>query len=115
MMAWVLFRADDFTHAWGYFTSLYTYKEVGLNYDVLHKFMNREVYLVLLIAVLSSTKLWVVIYERAKKFVQHHSSMLKLSQGLWMFMVIAFVLVVRTLSTTYLVANSYNPFIYFRF
>lgn len=115
MMAWVLFRADDFTHAWGYFTSLYTYKEVGLNYDVLHKFMNREVYLVLLIAVLSSTKLWVVIYERAKKFVQHHSSMLKLSQGLWMFMVITFILVVMTLSTTYLVANSYNPFIYFRF
>jgi len=115
MMAWVLFRADDFTHAWGYFRSMFTYKSMELNYEVLHKFLNNEVYLVLVIAIFSSTRIWLVIYEKAKQLIQPSAKLWKLSQGVWMFMVLAFVLVVMTLSTTYLVANSYNPFIYFRF
>ncbi len=115
MMAWVLFRADDFTHAWGYFKALFSYKSVELNMDVLPTFYNTEVYTITVIALLSSTMIWVNIYNRGKKLVLEYNTLRKYIYPMWSVSVLLFVVIVMLLSTTYLVANSYNPFIYFRF
>jgi alginate O-acetyltransferase complex protein AlgI len=115
MMAWVLFRADDFTHAWGYFNSMFTYKSLDLNLDILHVFLNREIYIVFAMALLSSTRFWVVIFNRAKKVVKRNNTLNNFAQVIWLTMIFSFVIVIMVLATNYLVANSYNPFIYFRF
>jgi alginate O-acetyltransferase complex protein AlgI len=115
MMAWVLFRADDFTHAWGYFEAMFSYKSTNLNIDILHTFLNNEIYLVLVIAILSSTRIWVIIYNNALAMVSKNNSYLNIANGVWSFIVLIFVVGVMILSTNYLVVSSYNPFIYFRF
>jgi alginate O-acetyltransferase complex protein AlgI len=114
MMAWVLFRANDFYHAWGYFKALFSYQDVSSNFDILHIFLNNEIYIALVIAVLSSTRIWVIFYEKAK-FLSNESSVFKYVKLVWPFAVISFVVFVMLMSTNNLVANSYNPFIYFRF
>lgn len=115
MMAWVLFRANDFTHAWGYFKSMFSYKSLDLNMDVLATFNNNEVYTITVIAILSSTLLWVKLYDMTRSFVVSRNGLTKIASISYTFLVIAFVTLVMVLSTTYLVTNSYNPFIYFRF
>ncbi len=115
MMAWVLFRADDFTHAWNYFKSMFTYTDVYVNIDILHIFLNREVYIVLVIAIISSTRLWVVLFDYIKEISAKYKRFKLLAGIVWPVFVLSFVVAVMILATNYLVANSYNPFIYFRF
>lgn len=115
MMAWVLFRAEDFNHAWGYFKAMFSYKSIDINLDILDVFLNNEIYFVLIIALLSSTRLWVIIYNKAKVIVSNNENIIRFSQGIWSLLVVIFIAGVMIFSTNYLVANSYNPFIYFRF
>jgi len=115
VMAWVLFRADDFNHAWGYYKAMFSFQSADLNLDILDLFLNNEIYFVLIIALLSSTRIWVIIYDEAVKLASKNRSLLNVTSVAWSILVVAFVLGVMILSTNYLVANSYNPFIYFRF
>lgn len=115
MMAWVLFRADDFNHAWGYFRALFSSRSTDLNYDVLDIFLNNEIYFIAAIAVLSSTRIWVIVYEKVKTMLSNHEKLIILSKGSWLFLVVIFIAGVMIMATNYLVVNSYNPFIYFRF
>ncbi len=115
LMAWVLFRANDFTHAWGFYESMFSYQSVTVNMDILHIFLNYEVYFVLFIAILSSTHFWINIYNRAFELASKNKIKFRFALGLWSLITVIFVVVVMVLSTNFLVANSYNPFIYFRF
>ena len=115
MMAWVLFRAEDFTHAWGYFKAMYSYKSIDLNSDVLDIFLNKEIYFVLVIALISSTRFWIATYEKAVLLSSRNKKQNSFVMGIWSIMVLVFIVGVMVMSTNYLVANSYNPFIYFRF
>lgn len=115
MMAWVLFRADDFTHAWGYYEAMFSFKSADVNLDILNIFLNNEIYFVFIIAILSSTRIWVVIYNNSLAIFSKNENQLNSVKVVWSFFVVAFVMGVMVLSTNYLVANSYNPFIYFRF
>ena len=115
MMAWVLFRAEDFTHAWGYFKALYSHHSIDNNADVLDVFLNNEIYFALIIAIISSTHFWVSIYEKALLAASKNKKQKNIAMGVWSILVLVFVVGVMIISTNYLVANSYNPFIYFRF
>lgn len=115
MMAWVLFRANDFEHAWGYYRSLFTYKSTDLNLDVLSVFFNNEVYVTLVIALLSSTLIWVSLINKTKSIVIKNTVVYKSAYITGSLLVVLAIVAVLTVSTTYLVTNSYNPFIYFRF
>ena len=115
MMAWVLFRAEDFTHAWGYFKAMYSYHSINNNIDVIDVFLNNEIYFALIIALISSTRFWVYFYEKAVLIVSKNRIQKNIAMGVWSFLVLIFVVGVMVISTNYLVANSYNPFIYFRF
>ena len=115
MMAWVLFRANDFTHAWAYYKAMFSYNEISMNMEFIDIFLNNEIYIVLLIAILSSTRIWVIMYEKALNIIPKQQQLLILKEGLWVMLVLNFIVIVMILSTNYLVVNSYNPFIYFRF
>lgn len=115
MMAWVLFRADDFTHARGYFKAMFSYQPGDINADLYHIFLNNQIYVMLTIALLSSTRVWVVLYDKARRLLPAKEKTAGLVYGLWTLIVMIFVVGIMILSTSSLVANSYNPFIYFRF
>jgi len=115
MMAWVLFRAEDFSHAWGYYKVLFGSRSIELNLDVLDTFFNNQVYFLLVIAILSSTRIWVLIYNKSLNLFTRNSLQIKFIQAFWAVFTFIFILGTMLLSTTSLVTNSYNPFIYFRF
>jgi len=115
VIAWVLFRADDFSHAWGYYRAMFTFQSKDLNLDILDVFLNTEIYIVLIVAILSSTRIWVNIYTLAKEMISKRSKIFNLARVIWSFIIVIFVAGVMLMATNYLVINSYNPFIYFRF
>ncbi len=116
IMAWVLFRADDFSYAWGFYEAMFTYNPMEINRDILYIFFNDKVYALLVLALISSTRLWVVIYDHARRlsssFSQSSQKYLHFAFGI---LVLLFVIATFMFSSMELTANSYNPFIYFRF
>ncbi len=115
IMAWVLFRANDFSHAWDYYSALFSTRDININYDVLPLFLNDEVYTTFVIALLSSTTIWVAIYYYGRRISLENQRIGFYLRPVWTFMILVFITGVMLVSTTYLIANSYNPFIYFRF
>lgn len=115
MMAWVLFRAENFQHAWGYYKAMFVHKSMDLNNDVLDMFFNNVFYFLLIIAVLSSTTIWIKIYNATYKIFSASTLQKNILNACWSGMTLVFIIVVMVLSTISLVTNSYNPFIYFRF
>jgi alginate O-acetyltransferase complex protein AlgI len=116
IMAWVLFRADDFSYAWGYYKAMFSLRSIQLNYDVLDIFLNDQVYLLLIIAVISSTNIWVVIYDWLKKLTRSFNAIqIKILRVIVTLALLFFIFSIILLSSTSLISNTYNPFIYFRF
>lgn len=115
MMAWVLFRTEDFSHAWGYYKVLFGSRSIELNLDVLDTFFNNQIYFLLVIAILSSTRIWVLIYNKSLNLFTRNNLQIRFIQAFWAILTFIFILGTMLLSTTSLVTNSYNPFIYFRF
>lgn len=116
IMAWVLFRADDFSYAWGYYKAMFSMRSIHLNYDVLDIFLNDQVYLLLTIAIISSTRIWVVIYDSLKKLTRlFNAKQIKITQLIVTLVVLFFIFSIMLLSSMSLISSTYNPFIYFRF
>ena len=116
VMAWVLFRADDFDYASGYYKAMFTSGNIAKNSDILDLFLNNEVYLLLVIALASSTRIWIVIYQWIIQWIKFWD----VSQKEWLrwaftIVLLLFIGSIMLFSTMNLVSNSYNPFIYFRF
>lgn len=115
MMAWVLFRAEDFSHAWNYYKVLFSNTDKTINYDILPVFLNDEVYTIAVLGILSSTTIWVLIYNSGRKVMHNRGLAGSIMYNFWTLSILIFIVGVLVISTTYLVSNSYNPFIYFRF
>jgi len=116
IMAWVVFRAETFDEALGFYHSLFVYKSSDVNVDVLMNFFNTETYIVSIIALLGSARFFTYISEKAnaqylKLSIRSQRNILYITD---ITEVIAMV-VVMLLVSMYLVAGTYNPFIYFRF
>jgi len=116
LMAWVLFRAEDFNYATGYYKAMFSFRSMQLNRDILDIFLNDQVYILFLIAVISSSRIWVIIYQKGKQLLPSmNDPQRNILQVCWAFAVIVFIGAAMLFSTINLVANSFNPFIYFRF
>jgi len=115
-MSWVVFRADSFEYAMGFYNSLFVYKASSINADMLMSFTNLETYIVFVLAFLGSTRVFEIIIEKFRAY-SHDLSLSRKNTLIFiadLSETIAIVLVLF-LSTMYLVAGTYNPFIYFRF
>lgn len=116
LLAWVLFRADDFSHALGFYKAMFSFNSIQLNRDVLDIFLNNQVYLLFMIALISSTRLWIVIYHKGKQILPNLSGVKQhIVHFSFTILVLVFIAGSMLFSTIYLIANTYNPFIYFRF
>ena len=116
ILAWVLFRADDFSYAWGYYEAMFSYRSIQINRDMLEVFLNNQVYVLLLVATISSTRIWVIIHQFVKRKLQYtpglNKDIIQITRSILMLLFIGSVMLFATIS---LIADTYNPFIYFRF
>lgn len=116
VMAWVLFRADDFSYAWGYYKTMFGFTTAEYGLYELSKYLNTEFYIVLLVATLGSTKIFVNSADFIRKSGMNAPDRFQLSlQSFQALITIGFYLGLLVLSAMYLISETYNPFIYYRF
>ena len=116
LLAWlltlVLFRADTLAHAGGYFASLFGLAEVGPAAIPLVAFFDREIQLVLVVAMIGSTPWIPWLRARLEGDPRFESARLRAFTWAALVGVHALLLVGSAMS---LAAGTHNPFIYFRF
>jgi len=116
LMAWVLFRAEDISYAWAYYKAMFGMNVTTTGTYSYFKYIDREFIIVAIFAVLASTKFFInsgtlirKTYFNGNKKVQFtfHSIHSVLSIGFYIGILI--------MCSLYLLSDSYNPFIYYRF
>jgi alginate O-acetyltransferase complex protein AlgI len=106
MIGWVFFRIEHFDVAWQYVTVLFGYSsEKSLS---IHAFLDASSIFYMVIAIVLALRLGVLSDERWKSWSQVNSMPL-------MLLAQTILLLIFIYSVALLTANSYNPFIYFRF
>ena len=115
VLAWVLFRADSFSHASEYYKALFSFSNYNIEDVTLILKINRETIVVFIIALLGSFNGFNFINNLIKKITYKMDKSNSIFPVIKLVAEIIFVLLIFTLCTTYLVNNTYNPFIYFRF
>lgn len=114
IMGWVLFRAETFEYAAGFYKALFTYKPFIINNDLSLVLFSNEFIITSIVAVLGAAygfyginnilnNYFCTIYN--KEWIKHSFN----------FIYTIFFSVIFLLSITYIISGSYNPFIYFRF
>lgn len=116
MMAWVLFRAVDFSYAWGYYKALFLFNPEIKGFPQIAKYLNTEFYIVIVIAVLASTRIFSNGYSKIELLIRKRNVLIQQSfDTSFSILGILYFLGIFCLCTIYLVSESYNPFIYYRF
>jgi alginate O-acetyltransferase complex protein AlgI len=115
-IAWVLFRAVDFSYAWGYYKAMFGLNEAKTGMYELSKYMDMEFFIVLLIALLSSARFFKGFGIRFEAYTDKlKSNKLYITRSAFSVLLILFYFGILVLCSAYLLSNTYNPFIYYRF
>jgi len=116
LMAWVLFRSEDISYAWGYYKAMFGFTFVESRTNEYLKYIDREFIIVLIVAVLASTKFFMNsglilrnTYFKGSKTIQY------IIHSFHSVLTIGFYLSILILCSMYLLSDTYNPFIYYRF
>lgn len=115
MFAWVLFRADTLTYAIEYWKELFDFHTEPEQLSVFMRSINREFIIALIIALLGSFGFFEWIYKKIEtRFSTAKPAFFSLHFGYDVFSLLLYAGIIA-LCTLYLVAGTYNPFIYYRF
>lgn len=115
ILAWVLFRAENISLAWSYYKALFGWNASIPNIMVLIKTMNFEFYLYLLLSILSAAGLLSKANDKIELTLSYYAGKNNLLPEIYrslQHIILAFILLICSL---YLITNTYNPFIYYRF
>ncbi len=116
LISWVFFRADTLPSALGYLKAMFVFKPITMNLDLISEYDNVLYYIIGAVAILSSSTIWVdtgkVLAEMQKK-LSPVANIIYVNIG-FIFELLS-IIAVLVFTTFFLVSNSYNPFIYFRF
>ena len=115
-MAWVLFRAEDFSYAWGYYKAMFGFNTSEYGMYEFSKYLNTEFLIILIVAILGSTKFFINTGNFIKKSKINANKKVQLTfQSIHTLISIGFYLGILVLCAMYLLSDTYNPFIYYRF
>lgn len=106
MVAWVFFKIENFLEAWDYVCRMFSFNEsAGVDYWL---FLNKEYLFLLILAVFSSSTIWVRLLHITKAWRKSYCIT---------FQLLGDILCVLSLliCVLYINSGSYSPFIYFRF
>ncbi|MCX6274040.1 MAG: MBOAT family protein [Bacteroidetes bacterium] len=115
LIGWVFFRADTFEQAFSYTAKLFSFAG-NKGFAEAAFYINSEVLLYLIIALIFSTALPKKSYLLLKKYTMQMPSLAKqvFNNLQYLFSNVS-LLCIFILCVLYLATSSYNPFIYFRF
>ena len=111
MLAWILFRAENFQQAKQYFVELFSFNFQTDDIISFNNLLNREYLLFLFIGTFGAFG----AFKKTETIFFAPFSFSKPKQIISVSMISIFMVLTYLLSTTSLVNNLYNPFLYFRF
>jgi alginate O-acetyltransferase complex protein AlgI len=115
MFAWVLFRADTLTIAVEYWKALFRFSTNKADMSAFMSSMNTEFYLAFIIAILGSFGFFSFIDTTNKRIQQSQKQYAIFYSYSFHVISLLFYAAILSLCTMYLIAGTYNPFIYYRF
>ncbi len=113
VLAWVFFRAEDFTQSINFIKSMFALNNTAK--FGLEMVINREVVFAFVIGILMALNLFNISLRKLFKPLLRNHETAKISKLIFLNGKIIFLLLVFAYSTLAIAAGSYNPFIYFRF
>jgi alginate O-acetyltransferase complex protein AlgI len=117
LISWVFFRANDLSYAISYLKTMFGARDIDSGLWMINKYITTDVGIALIIALIGSTTILLFIQQYfIQQFMQIKSKFWRRSvpyvtetiAGIGLFSIFL-------LSVMYLMSNTYNPFIYFRF
>lgn len=115
MFAWVLFRAESLNYATNYWKAMFDFKLTEVQNDLFYSFFNRELITVSIIAILGSFGYFKLLKKQIEKIILNskpNSVAFAYAYHTLSAIIYASIFI---LSSMYLFANTYNPFIYYKF
>ncbi len=115
MFAWVLFRSDTLTYALSYWKAMFNFKITDEQLSLFYNYMNLELYIALAIAIPGALGFFHFIARLLKK--QFSTNLLFIRSISYSFDILSlsFYAAILIICSLYLIAGTYNPFIYYRF
>lgn len=115
MFAWVLFRADTLSYAFTYWEAMFEFNISNEQLSIFLNTLNLELGIALAIAIFGSLGFFNFMYLKIQGLKILHLSIHRSGTYLFHVVSLVFYMTILFLSTMYLTAGSYNPFIYYRF
>ncbi len=115
MFAWVLFRADTLSYALRYWRALFDFKLTDEQFSIFSNYINAEFIVTLLIALLGSFGFFKYVGTQIEKAILTYNIKAGVFAYSYHILSVAFYAAILIVSSMYLVAGTYNPFIYYRF
>jgi alginate O-acetyltransferase complex protein AlgI len=111
VIAWVFFRAESFSQAGDFIQNMLGLGHWNQTTALILQFMHRGFLIAFLVALLGSTG----VLERLFRYIQTKAETNFLIGLLYTGLSTLSIVVIFGLSTLFLISDTYNPFIYFRF
>lgn len=115
LMAWVLFRADTISYAWDYYGVLFGMSEATTDLLVFNKILNKEFIVFFVLSIFSATGLLFSIGRLFDRSVDHLRNSVPLVAESLRILKATGLAAILIVCAVYLITNTYNPFIYYRF
>ncbi len=115
MYAWVLFRADTLGHALGYWGAMIKFRATNPQMALFAKQLGPELFVALGIALLGAFGVYARVGKLFEKvFASQRTGLQVVAYGIHIGSTVVYAAIL-IFSTMYLIAGTYNPFIYYRF
>ena len=114
MFAWVLFRSDTLSFALDYWKAMFNFNVTDEQIGLFYNYMNPELYIAFIIAILGSFGFFNYIGKVIEKYSNEHFKF-KIIPYCYHIGSVIFYASILIICSMYLIAGTYNPFIYYRF
>jgi len=115
LMAWVLFRADSLGAALSYYGALFGNGATQNDFAIYNKILNFEFLLFFTISLLSATGVFIKIGGFVETKLSGINERYLATTEVYRVFQAIFLIGIFVLCSVYLITNTYNPFIYYRF
>ena len=116
VFGWVFFRAENIQYGFEFIKVMLGIDARPSDWILMNEYLNNEVYLALIIAILGSTTIFITIQKQFQKLQTHFNHVVNLIlNNVFSVVSITGLIVLLIMSLSYLASSTYNPFIYYRF
>lgn len=115
MFAWVLFRADTLTYGVGYWKAMLSFNSKPEQLGTFFSYLDSQFIIAFVLFILGSFGVFKIIHSSIEKILNSKKTSAVVFSYAYHTCSIAVYAGILVLCTMYLLANTYNPFIYYRF